>query len=148
MSIQQVSEGLAALSDSIKTTFQLISRLSKLSSQPGSAARDDDGDARLEATQDIHDNLKQHEDTLEALKQEAEDLTTTGAGGHRRRDSTKERERLRVAAQLARLEEDLKQYVHYYARPENVAVADAPIAPVASSGELNWQRNAPLRQPN
>lgn len=116
MSIQQISESLAALSDSIKATFQLIGRLSKFNLQPGTASQENDADGRLEITQDIHDSLKQHEDTLEALKQEAEDLTTTGAGAHRRRDSTKDRERVRIAAQLARLEEDLKQYVHRYVR--------------------------------
>ncbi|GAB7354116.1 hypothetical protein MBLNU459_g4680t1 [Dothideomycetes sp. NU459] len=108
MSIQQVSASLAALSDSIKATYQLIGRLSKLNIQPGSAAQEEDGDVRLEITQDIHDGLKQNEDSLEALKQEAEDLTTTGGGSHRRRDSTKDRERVRIAAQLARLEEELK----------------------------------------
>lgn len=111
MSTQIVSANLAALSDSIKVTFQLIHRLSKLSFQPGSTPLDEHGDVRLELTQDIRDHLKQNEDQLETLKQEADDLINVGPTTHRRRDSIKDRERARIAAQVARLEEELKQYV-------------------------------------
>ena len=112
MSIQSVSANAAALSDSIKATFQLINRLSKLSFQPASTPPDDHvdgGDARLDLTQDIRLNLKQNDDQLETLKQEADDLINITVVAHRRRDSIKDRERARIAAQIARLEEELKQ---------------------------------------
>jgi len=111
MSIQSVSANAAALSDSIKVTFQLINRLSKLSFQPASTPPDEqvDGDARLDLTQDIRLHLKQNDDQLETLKQEADDLINITVVAHRRRDSIKDRERARIAAQIARLEEELKQ---------------------------------------
>lgn len=115
MSIQGMSASVTALSDSIKTTFQLVHRLSKLSFQPGSTPLEEHagGDVRLELVQDIQDSLKQNADNLEALKQEADDLInlTSTTTAQRRRDSIKDRERARIAAQVARLEEDLKQYV-------------------------------------
>lgn len=112
MNVEGLAADLAALSDATKTTFQLINRLSKLNFQPGSAPLNEHGDVRLELAQDIRDNLKQHQDTLEALRQETDDVISSAASGaHRRRDSIKERERARIAAQVARLDEDLKQYV-------------------------------------
>lgn len=110
MSIQVISADVAALSDSVKTTFQLIGRLSKLNFQPGSTPLDEQhGDVRLELAQDIRDSLKQNEDSLETLKQEADHLIKVAPAAQRRRDSIKDRERARIAAQVARLEEDLKQ---------------------------------------
>ena len=111
MSIQTVSANLAALSDSIKITFQLINRLSKLTFQPASTPLDEAGDVRLELAQDIREHLKQNDDHLDTLRQEADDLINVTAAAHRRRDSIKDRERARIAAQVARLEEELKQYV-------------------------------------
>ena len=108
MSTQKLSIRLSTLSDSLRTTLQLISRLSKLSFAPGSTPLEGDGDVRVELTQDIRDSLKQHEEDLEYLSQEVEDLTVSG-GRHSRRDSNKDRDRARLAAQVARLGEDLKQ---------------------------------------
>lgn len=67
---------------------------------------------RIELAHDIRDALKHHDDTLDAVRQEIEDVTEFGTYSQRRRDSLKDRERARIAAQLARLDEDLKQYVH------------------------------------
>lgn len=105
--IAQLSQQLAQLSDSLRTTNGLISQLSKLSFQPGSEPLEgDQGSVRIELSQDIHDSLKQLEEDLELLKQEAEDLDTRA--GHRRRDSDGDREKARLSAQVARLGEDLK----------------------------------------
>jgi protein transport protein SEC20 len=112
MTNQSTLDTLSRLSDNIKLTFQLISRLSKLSFQPGSTPLQGDGDVRIELAHDIRDALKHHDDTLDTLRQEIEDVTEFGAYSQRRRDSLKDRERARIAAQLARLDEDLKQYVH------------------------------------
>lgn len=112
MKNQSVLDALSQLSDSIKLTFQLISRLSKLSFQPGSTPLQGDGDVRIELSHDIRDALKHHDDTLDSLRQEIEDVVEFGTHSQRRRDSLKDRERARIAAQLARLDEDLKQYVH------------------------------------
>lgn len=109
MSSHSVSANLAVLSDSVKLTFQLIHRLSKLSFQPGSTPLDEHGDVRLELAQDIRDSLKHNEDSLETAKQEVDDLIGSTSTAQRRRDSIKDRDRARIAAQVARLEEDLKQ---------------------------------------
>ena len=111
MTNQSVLDTLSRLSDNIKLTFQLIGRLSKLSFQPGSTPLQGDGDVRIELAHDIRDALKQHDDTLDSVRQEIQDFTESGAYSQRRRDSLKDRERARIAAQLARLDEDLKQYV-------------------------------------
>ncbi|KAI4730801.1 hypothetical protein E4T49_01151 [Aureobasidium sp. EXF-10728] len=111
MTNQSLLDTLSQLSDNIKLTFQLIGRLSKLSFQPGSTPLQGDGDVRVELAHDIRDALKQHDDTLDTVRQEIEDVVEFGTYSQRRRDSLKDRERARIAAQLARLDEDLKQYV-------------------------------------
>ena len=83
----QLSQQLSQLSDSLKSTNTLTSRLSKLSFQPGAEPLEGEGSVRVELAQDIHDSLKQLEEELELLKQEAEDLTTATGGSVRRRDS-------------------------------------------------------------
>jgi protein transport protein SEC20 len=112
--LHSLTTRLAALSESYKTTLQLINRLSKLQFQPGSTPLDtSEADVRVELTTDIHDSLKQQEEDLELLKQEIDDL---GSGGdphsyQRRRESERDRDRLRLSVQLARLGEDLRLYV-------------------------------------
>lgn len=110
MSTLELSNSLSSLSDSVRVTFQLINRLSKLSFAPGSTPLEGDGDVRVELTQDIHEGLKQHQDTLELLRQEADDLPAVSAR-HSKRDSEREKDRVRITAQLARLGEEVKQYV-------------------------------------
>ncbi|KAK3709265.1 Protein transport protein sec20 [Vermiconidia calcicola] len=100
----QLAQQLSQLSDSLKSTNTLITRLSKLSFQPGSEPLDSSSSVRIELAQDIHDSLKQLEEDLELLKQEAEDLSTA----HRRRDSDRDRDRARLSAQVVRLDEDLR----------------------------------------
>ncbi|KAE9978428.1 hypothetical protein BLS_000645 [Venturia inaequalis] len=116
-----ITARLSALSESHKTTLQLIQRLSKLSFQPGSLPLDtEEGDVRIELTSDIHESLKQQEEELDLLKQEAEDWAWEdpqhAAHSLRRKDSERdssrekdrEREKLRVRVQVARLGEDLR----------------------------------------
>lgn len=72
----QLTTQLASLTDSLKQTNTLITRLAKLHFQPGSEPLDDDDDSnsvRIELAQDIHESLKQLEEDLELLKQEVED---------------------------------------------------------------------------
>ncbi|KAL8702379.1 MAG: hypothetical protein Q9201_004445 [Fulgogasparrea decipioides] len=111
MSIQNLGARLQPLFDSHKQTIQLIQRLSKLPAAPGSSSLDPEaGDARLELSTEIHQNLKEQEEELEVLRQEIEDQTNTAGWttSARRRDSDKERERTDLAAQVTRLVEDLK----------------------------------------
>jgi protein transport protein SEC20 len=118
---QSLTARLSALSDSHKTTLQLIQRLSKLSFQPGSTPLNtEEGDVRIELTSDIHESLKQQEEDLELLRQEIEDWAWEdpqhAAHSLRRKDSDRdtsrekdrEREKLRIRIQVARLGEDLK----------------------------------------
>ncbi|KAK4897747.1 Protein transport protein sec20 [Elasticomyces elasticus] len=114
MSTSHLLTQLTQLSDSLKLTNTLITRLAKLPFSPGSEPVDvsDTNTVRLELAQDIHDALKQLEEDLELLTQETEDLNPSQAlPAHRRRESKtgeKERERARLSAQLTRLGEDLR----------------------------------------
>ena len=110
MTSPSLSARLTSLYDVHRQTLHLISRLSKLPIQPGSSSLDPaDADARVELSAEIHQNLKDQEEELELLRQEVEDLTNTSSwGGSRRKDSDKDRECESLAAQVARLGEDLK----------------------------------------
>ena len=116
MTTQALTLRLTALSDAHKQTLQFINRLAKLPIQPGSSSLDpNEADARLELSAEIHQSLKDQEEEFELLRQESEDLTNnTSSGGwgsaSRRRDSENPSSRTAVAAQVARLGEDLKLY--------------------------------------
>lgn len=100
---------LNALSESNKAILQLIQRLAKLDFQPGSQPlNDEEGDVRIELSAEIHESLKQIEEELELLRQEVEDVVQGIGTTARRRDSTRESERSRLAVLLARLTEDLR----------------------------------------
>lgn len=107
---QTLTTRLTALADSNKAVGQLIQRLAKLDFQPGSQPLNaEEGDVRLELSAEIHETLKSIEEELELLRQEVEDVTQQGSGVlGKRRDSTKESERSRLAVLLARLTEDLR----------------------------------------
>ncbi|KAF2835495.1 Sec20-domain-containing protein [Patellaria atrata CBS 101060] len=107
MTTQSLNARIAHLTDSNKSVVLLIHRLSKLNFQPGSTPLDDDtNDVRVELSAEIHDNLKQQEEELEILRQEFNDLASSIAD--RRKGSEKDRERSRIAVQLAKLGEDLR----------------------------------------
>ncbi|KAI9695629.1 MAG: hypothetical protein M1820_008476 [Bogoriella megaspora] len=108
-----LAQRIQSLSDNVKQTSTLITRLSNLKFQPGSTAGDAN-DVRVELSGDIHESLKQQEEELELLRQEIEDLSVgvpvAGPQKGRRRDSgEKGRERARLGALVGRLGEDLKQ---------------------------------------
>nr|POF07859.1 hypothetical protein CFP56_66151 [Quercus suber] len=108
---------LSNLSGSLKQTNTYIVRLSKLSYHANESV-DSSNTTRVELAQDIQDSLKQHERDFELLQQDAEDLT-----GVRRRegDGEKERERARLAAQVGRLEEDLRRARSSFRRAQLIA---------------------------
>lgn len=129
MGQQSLSTRLNALLDAHKLTQQSIFRLSKLVTTDGNvnngsvssstrslAAGTEAGQVKQELVSDIHDSLKQQEEDLELLRQEIEEVFESGLGSggsaNRARNSERERERARVAAQAARLGEDLRQYVY------------------------------------
>lgn len=120
MTTTQFSQQLSQLSESLKATNSLITRLSKLSFQPGSEPLDSENTVRVELAQDIHEGLKQLEEDLELLKQEAEDLTVVSPG-QKRRDSERDRDRARLAAQVARLGEDLRHSRGHFRRAQLTA---------------------------
>ena len=136
MGQQSLSSRLNALLDAHKLTQQSIFRLSKfvtnnsnvnnsnsngngsVSSSIRSLAAGPEADqVKQELVSDIHDSLKQQEEELELLRQEIEEVFESGlgssGGASKARSSERERERARVAAQAARLGEDLRQYVHF-----------------------------------
>ncbi|KAL8973173.1 MAG: hypothetical protein Q9183_000136 [Haloplaca sp. 2 TL-2023] len=106
MSVQRLNKRLEPLFETHKQTAQLIQRLSKLPTTSGSNSTDPEaGDARLELSTEIHQSLKEQEEDFELLRQEVEDQTNTASwtSAARRRDSEKERERIDLAARVARL---------------------------------------------
>ena len=114
MSIQSLLTRLDFLSNLLKHTQQLISRLSKSPCQPGaSSSHPDEGEARVELSAEIHQNLKEQEEDFEILRQECEDQTNSSSWSvaRSRRNSVKETERTNLAAQVARFGEDLKMYI-------------------------------------
>lgn len=151
MSVHNLSARLGPLFDVHKQTVHLIQRLSKLPAGPGASSLDPEaGDARLDLSTEIHQSLKEQEEEFELLRQEVEDLTnTTGwASAARRRDSEIERERTDLAAQVARLGEDLKLCVC----PSPLKVVEADIMPMKerapSSERHNCRLNAMLKLPD
>lgn len=105
---------LTALFESLKQIQQLIIRLSKLPTQPGSSpANPDEGDARIELGAEIHQRLKEQEEDFELIRQEIEDQTTTStrSSAGRPRNSGRESTDADLAAQVTRFGEDLKSYV-------------------------------------
>jgi protein transport protein SEC20 len=113
-----LSTQLTALSDSLKTTNILITRLAKLQFRPGSEPLHDDSGVRIELAQDIHDSLKKLEEELDFLRQEAEDYKEH-IGQRRRRDS-RAGEEARISAKVARLGEEL---VHSRQQFRNAQIA-------------------------
>lgn len=107
---QTLTTRLTALTESNKSVGQLIQRLAKLDFQPGSQPLNgEEGDVRLELSAEIHETLKSTEEELELLRQEVEEVLQQSSGVlSKRRDSSKEGERSRLAVLLARLTEDLK----------------------------------------
>lgn len=99
---------LTTLADSLKSTNTLITRLSKLQFSPGSEPLDSHSGslARLELAQEIHENLKELEEELEFLAQEAEDYKSDSAN-RRFRNNSSGNEEARITAKVARLGEDL-----------------------------------------
>ena len=104
----QLSQQLSQTSDALKATNTLITRLAKLSFPSGSEPLEGEGSVRIELAQDIHDSLKQLDEDLELLKQEAEDLSTSANRSRRKNSIDKGRDQARLSAQVARLEEDLR----------------------------------------
>ena len=92
MDLQEATGRSQVLLGSLRSTLQQIGRLPK---EPILA-------------QDIQEALKQHEEGLELLQQDVEDLSSAADRAHGR-DSERLRESTRLAAQVARLTEDLKQ---------------------------------------
>lgn len=112
MSSQSLGARLQALADTYKATLSLIQQLQKLSLD----AYSNDTSPQADLASEIHDSLKEQEESLELLRQEADDshYSTTnirwvgGGSVTRRRDSERESEHERNAATIARLSEDLK----------------------------------------
>ena len=111
MTSQALNARLTPLFESLRQTQQLITRLSKFPAQPGaSPSNPDEGDARVELSAEIHQSLKEQEEDFELLRQEVEDQTNTSSwsSSARRRDGGKDGQRTDLAAQIARLGEDLR----------------------------------------
>jgi protein transport protein SEC20 len=111
-SIQDLSARLTTLSDSNKTTIQLIQRLARLSSANNQSSpsasyyADGSEDIQAELTSDISESLRSQDDDFELLRQEIEWFESSSAAWTRRQDQ----EWTRLSVQTAKLEEDLRRY--------------------------------------
>ena len=110
MSGQSIQTRLATLSESLKQLQQSIARLSKLASQSPGNVPPDDADQRIELGQEIHQSLKEQEEAFELLRQDVEDLADRPAWASSARtvETEREREKLDIAARVAKLGEDLR----------------------------------------
>lgn len=111
MNTQSLSTRAISLFEANKQTLHLIHRLARLPAQPGSSPLNPDaGDARLELSAEIYQNLKEQEEQFELLQQEVEELSDLGTrtASSRRRNTDQDRERTSLTAQVVRLGEDLK----------------------------------------
>ena len=111
MTSQALNARLTSLFESLKQTQQLVTRLSKSSTQGGgSHSNPDESDARGELSAEIHQSLKEQEEDFELLRQEIEDQTNPSSWSLsvRRRESGRDSQRTDLAAQITRLGEDLK----------------------------------------
>lgn len=116
-STQHLTASLASVTESLKSTNSLITRLARLTFPPGAEPLDDEGNSvRVELAQDIQEGLKQLEEDLELLRGDIEDSTVhpkTPTTARLKRGSLalnskdQERERLNFHFQATRLGEDL-----------------------------------------
>jgi protein transport protein SEC20 len=136
-STAQLSTQLASITDSLKQTNGLITRLAQLTFSPGSEPLDEEGSSvRVELAQDIHDSLKQLEEDLELLQQDIEDTSsTTASTGLRQRSasihhSARAQEKDRLDTQVARTGEDLRNARSAFRRAQISAKKAAEAAKV------------------
>ena len=111
MNTQSLNTRTTSLFEANKQTLHLIHRLARLPAQPGSSPLNPDaGDARLELSAEIHQNLKEQDEQFELLQQEVAEISGTGSGAvsSRRRNTLQDTERTSLTAQVVRLGEDLK----------------------------------------
>jgi len=113
LQLQSLSSRLDALAEELRTALQLSNRLAQLSFQPGSIPLEGEGDVRTELSADIHERLKRQEEDFELLKQEVADYAGA-ARPSQRRENERTLEKSRLHIQVARLGEDLKQYVETF----------------------------------
>ena len=132
MSSQSLSARLQALADIYKTTLQLIQQLQKLPFDVKST----DPNPQADLASEIHESLKEQEDALELLRQEADDSHQSannsrwvgGGSVRRRRDSGRDSDNERNAATIARLSEDLKSARGAFRRAQLQAKRNADAA--------------------
>lgn len=111
MNTQNLGTRITSLFEANKQTLHLIHRLARLPAQLGSSSLNPDaGDARLELSAEIHQNLKEQDEQFELVQQEVEEISDTGRGAisSRRRNTNQDEERTSLTAQIIRLGEDLK----------------------------------------
>ncbi|KPI36137.1 uncharacterized protein AB675_8908 [Cyphellophora attinorum] len=124
---------LQLLHDSLKTTLSQIQHLQSL--PPASTDSD-----RLDLANDIHASLKEHEDTLELLRQELDDDAPPAT--RRTAASAAQVENERNADQIARLQEDLRSARAKFRRAQLQAKRSADNAKLKEREALFKRNNA------
>lgn len=111
MSVHEITTRLKHLSETNRALQPRIFSLAKLSTSETQASDfGNESKLRVELSTEIHQELKDLDEEFELIKQEAEDITTTGSwsSGARRANEDRDRERVTIAGQVERLGEDLK----------------------------------------
>lgn len=124
---------LPVLTESYKQTLNLIQELQRF---PNSATFVNDpnpDEKRIDVANEIHQNLKEQEDSIEFLKQEIQDETPSQT---RRQPSNHTEERERNAATISRLSEDLKSARTAFRRAQLQAKRNSDSAKLKERQEL------------
>ncbi|KAF2498780.1 Sec20-domain-containing protein [Lophium mytilinum] len=126
--LHELSHRLSNLFDQNKAALQLIHRLSKLNFGTTS----DENGVRLELTAEISETLKQTELDLDVVREDVELLSITRPNARdprqQHRDTEKEREKTRIAVQVAKLAEDLRSTRTQFDNAQRIAKRNAEAA--------------------
>ena len=150
MTTQELNSRLKSLSEALREALSLTTKLSKLSATSHNNSTPlDEAESRVELSAEIHQSLQEQEEDYELLKQEAEDLDSSGswASGARRRDSEKDRERITLLTQLERLGEDLKLLVDSFIS-DKISLIDFLEVLAPNSGKPSCKPNVTKKPPN
>lgn len=143
MSSHSLTRRLQALSDTHKRTLAQIQELHNFAPQSIEFPQNTDK-RRLELGTEIHESLKEQEDTLELLKQEVEDGDASNQ--RQRRNSSRrledEEENERNSAAITRLTEDLKSARASFRRAQLQAKRNADNAKRKEREKLFSERTA------
>lgn len=147
MASLSLSRRLQNLADSYRQTIALIQELQRFPNGSTFATDPNPEEKRIEVTNEIHQSLKEQENALELLGQELEDSPAARS----RRNASRVEEQERNAANLSRLNEDVRSARVAFRRAQLQAKRNADAAKRKEREELfadrlNAEQAAPRRK--